>query len=96
MHVQLHPLFRGVVRPDLLFALCDVPGGEDHVVVKLVVAHLALYDEVIPGSDLIQNAAVVLGAHVLGTATTSPSTVTRPESMVRVFMGTGFCLMARP
>ena len=32
----------------------------------------------------------------LVTATTSPSTVTRPDSSVRVFMGTGFCLMGLP
>ena len=32
----------------------------------------------------------------LVTATTSPSTVTLPDSRVRVFMGTGRCLMARP
>ena len=32
----------------------------------------------------------------LVTATTSPSTVTRPDSSVSVFIGTGRCLMALP
>ena len=32
----------------------------------------------------------------LVTATTSPSTATRPDSRLRVFMGTGFILICRP
>ena len=32
----------------------------------------------------------------LVTATTSPSTATRPDSSVSVFMGTGRCLMGLP
>ena len=47
MQVQLHALFRGVVRADEALALHYIPGVKHNVVVIFAVDHLALNDEVV-------------------------------------------------
>ena len=62
VHVQLHALFLRVIRAHIALALHDVPRVQDHVVVVLGVDDLALDDQVVAGTDLIDDGLVVLRA----------------------------------
>ena len=60
VHVQLHPLFRGVVRADVPLALHNVPGVQHHVLVVLAVNDLALDHQMVALGDLADDGLVVV------------------------------------
>ena len=68
MHVQLHPLFRGLVGPYVALALHDASGVQHHVVVILAVNDLALDHHMVALGNLVDHRLVVLGAEEAGDA----------------------------
>ena len=68
MHVQLHPLFRGVVRADKALALHNVPGIQHHILIVLAVNDLALDDKMVSLSNLADNGLIVIRAEEAGDA----------------------------
>ena len=59
MHVQFHTFLRGFVRADIPFALHNVSGLQNHVLVITAVGNISLNDQMIPFLNLIQNSLII-------------------------------------
>ena len=68
VHMQLHPLFRGIIRPDILLALHYVPRVKHHIIVIFGIYYLPLYHNMVAGVHLVYYALVIVRADKTGNA----------------------------